>query len=60
MNSMLHFGDRAQLGASPTRQPLQAWATDFEVAAETWRHYVEFALTFCAQQPRLVTHDRQE
>jgi hypothetical protein len=49
VNSMIHFGDRADDRAA--REPLQGWATDFKVAVETWRHYVEFALDFCARNP---------
>jgi Sulfotransferase family len=49
VNSMLHFGDRA--AAQGVTKPLQPWATDFGVAVETWQHYVEFALDFCARNP---------
>ena len=42
---------RAIVRTTGRQEPLQAWATDFEVAAETWRHYVEFALDFCARNP---------
>jgi hypothetical protein len=48
VNSMLHFGDRI---AAEARVELQGWATDFEVAVKTWKHYVEFALDFCEHHP---------
>jgi SAM-dependent methyltransferase len=47
VNSMLHFGERE--GADKSMLP--AWASDFEVAVDTWRHYVEFADNFCAHNP---------
>jgi len=54
VNSMIHFGDR--VAAEAGVQQLQGWATDFEVAVETWRHYVEFALNFCSHNPdRTIT-----
>jgi hypothetical protein len=49
VNSMLHFGDR--VAAETDGRPLPGWATDFGVAVETWRHYVECALDFCARNP---------
>jgi sulfotransferase family protein len=47
VNSMIHFGERP--GAPPSSRALPGWATDFKTAVETWTHYVEFALDFCAR-----------
>jgi hypothetical protein len=58
VNSMVHFGNRP--GAKASSRPLPGWATDFGVAVETWRHYVEFALEFCAGNPDRTLTVRNE
>jgi Sulfotransferase family len=58
VNSMLHFGDR--VAAEAGVKDLQGWATDFRVAVETWTHYVEFALAFCAAHPDRTLTVRNE
>lgn len=54
VNSMLHFADHAAAGV--TKEALPPWATDFETAVQTWKHYVDFALTFVRGNPdRTIT-----
>ena len=55
VNSMIHFSDLlgdedSQRFKSSGRLP--KWATDFRTACETWRHFVETAMTFGARYPK--------
>jgi hypothetical protein len=49
VNSMVHFGGRPEARAAGKQLP--GWATNFPLAVETWKHYVEFALDFCDRNP---------
>jgi sulfotransferase family protein len=59
VNSMVHFGDRHD-GPGAGSAELPGWATDFGVAVETWKHYVEFALDFGARNPGLCLNVKNE
>jgi hypothetical protein len=48
VNSMLHFAD---VDGQANAENLPEWATDFDAAVETWRHYVGEALEFCSSKP---------
>jgi hypothetical protein len=58
VNSMLHFFDRISPDADP--ETLPAWAKGFQSAVETWKDYVEFALSFCERNPERCLTVRNE
>jgi Sulfotransferase family len=58
VNSMIHFRG-GQTDQASGREP-RGWSTDFRAAVETWTHYVEFALRFCAQHPDRALTVRNE